>query len=193
MNSPYLNYGLPMSPSMGFPFSPSGSGNLGFAATLGSFGAQGAPSAVAIPAPSPVPAPSAPTVPNVSTMVDPVALKSFAPGSVGVAGIENALTEAGAKPGFMSQFFGKDGFNLSSLSDIASIIGGFGMLWNGMQANKLAKDALGFQKQAYQKNLANQTSSYNLSLEDRAMARYAQNNRSADEAQAFIDQHKLKA
>lgn len=90
-------------------------------------------------------------------------------------------------------FLGPDGFTLGTVGDISKIIGGFGTLWSGIQANKLAKDAFNFQKEAFQTNLANQISSYNTSLEDRIRARYAQNNRTQAEADAYIADHRLEA
>jgi hypothetical protein len=95
------------------------------------------------------------------------------------------------KGGLFGDFFGKDGFGIGDLGELSKIIGGFGNLWMGMQANKLAKKSLDFEKQAYDTNLSNQISSYNLALEDRMRARYAQNGRSQSEATAKIEQNKL--
>ena len=65
-----------------------------------------------------------------------------------------------------------------------------GSLWNSFQQNKLAKESLKFQKNAYSTNLKNQTQSYNTALEDRINARYATEGRS-EEADAYISKHRL--
>ena len=84
------------------------------------------------------------------------------------------------------------GFDLGAIGDVAKTIGAFGQLWAGIQANKLAKESLAFEKQAYDTNLGNQIAAYNLSLEDRMRARYAQNGRSTADAEAYIDKHRLE-
>lgn len=89
-------------------------------------------------------------------------------------------------------FTTKDGgFDLGAVGNLAQTIGAFGTLWSGVQSNKIAKDTLAFQKDAYNTNLSNQISSYNLALEDRIKARYAQNGRSTEDADGYINQHKL--
>ena len=109
------------------------------------------------------------------------------------AAIAQAAQQAAVNPDTTKQsIWGKDGFTLNSISDIASIIGGFGTLWNGIQANRLAKDAFNFQKQAYQTNLANTIKSYNTSLTDRARSRYAQYGQGAGAADAYIADNRLE-
>lgn len=74
-----------------------------------------------------------------------------------------------------------------------TVLGGIGMLgqiWSAFQANKIARDSLDFQKKAFKTNLSNQRSSYNMALEDRATARYAQMERPGDAA-AYIEKHRL--
>lgn len=71
-------------------------------------------------------------------------------------------------------FGGQDAQGNFSSGIVSPMLGGMGALfqgWSGLQQSKLAKDALGFQKQAYQTNLANQTQSYNTQLEDQYRAR----------------------
>ena len=182
-----LNFGLPASTSMGFPYSPVG-GNISYADALKSLGQPG---------PSPVAPPAVPTPDMMSAMM--------VSQGTGLAPTTSPMPQSrthhpNTQPGMFGGAFKEggmfqDGFlgGLGNLKDLASILGGFGMVYNGMQANKLAKDALGFQKQAYQKNLTNQVDSYNLALEDRIRARYAQNNRSSEEASSYIDQHRLEA
>ena len=91
------------------------------------------------------------------------------------------------------KFWGEDGFNVGDVGTIADVISGFGSIWSGIQANKLAKEEMALQKQAYQTNLASSISSYNLALEDRMRARYTQTDRSQAEASAYIDANRLKA
>jgi len=86
---------------------------------------------------------------------------------------------------------GGGGLNMDFLKGSADILGAFGSLYAGYQTNKIAKKSLAFQESAYKTNLANQLSSYNLALEDRANARFAQNNRSQDEADGYINKHRL--
>lgn len=89
-------------------------------------------------------------------------------------------------------FLGKEGgLNLDNIGTLVSSIGALGNLWSGFKQNKLASEALDFQKDAYNTNLSNQTKSYDLALEDRIRARYSQEGRSAADADAYIAKHKL--
>lgn len=97
------------------------------------------------------------------------------------------------KPGVFGKFLGGDGFDLGDVGQMVGIAGDIGKIWNAFQTNKLAKKEFEFQKQAYQTNLTNSISSYNLALTDRMTARYAQNNKSQEEANAYIEQNKLRA
>lgn len=81
--------------------------------------------------------------------------------------------------------------NMGTVKDVAGILGGFGQVWAGLQANKIAKDTLNFQKKSYETNLANQIKSYNLGLEDRIRSRYAQNERSTSDADAMIAANRM--
>lgn len=85
--------------------------------------------------------------------------------------------------------FGPEG--LSKISTISDVISGFGQIYAGIQANKIAKESLAFQKESYAENLGNQIQSYNTSLEDRARARYAQSNGTTAQADAYIDKNRL--
>lgn len=182
----YLNFGLPGSPTLGSYYTPLTVGadpGLGYSTALGSFG--GSANTQGLPTISTMSAPPAPAI-------SPAALPSFAPGTPNGNAVTDTLKAAGAgeeAPGF----FGPNGFNLGSMKDIASILGGFGQLWSGFQANKLAKDALGFQKKAFETNLENQTASYNMALEDRIRSRYAQQGGTRAQADAYINDHRLEA
>lgn len=79
--------------------------------------------------------------------------------------------------------------NLNNLQTLTGVIGTLGTLYGAFQQHKLAKDSFNFQKEAYEKNMANQTKSYNTALEDRINARYAQERRSG--ADDYIKKHSL--
>ncbi|MDR5839315.1 hypothetical protein [Caballeronia sp. LZ034LL] len=64
-------------------------------------------------------------------------------------------------------------------------------LYSGLKALGLAKDTFDFQKQLAQKNLANQTASYNTALTDRATARAVTEGQSAADRDAYIAANKL--
>lgn len=66
-----------------------------------------------------------------------------------------------------------------------------GGLWNSYNTGKLAKESLSFQKDAFERNAANQEQSYNTALEDRIRARYNTEGRSAKEADGYIEKHSL--
>lgn len=167
--------------------------------SLGSYGTQ------------PAPGPSAPGMgfslgsqpsaapANPSPVVSSMSAYGTAPAGpqMSAAGLE-AATASAAVPGALDTaeaetagFWGKDGFGISDLGSLTEIIGGFGSLWSGMQANKLARQAFNFEKDAYKTNLENTTASYNMELEDRIRARYAQNGRGDAAVDAYINKHKL--
>ncbi|MEQ1950919.1 hypothetical protein [Mesorhizobium sp. CN2-181] len=94
-------------------------------------------------------------------------------------------------PGAGKSFFGNMG--LMDWGQLA--IGGIGTaanIWNAWEQNKLAKEQLKFQKEAYNTNMANQIQSYNTQLEDRTRARQVGLGMSDEEAQAYIDKHQLR-
>lgn len=95
------------------------------------------------------------------------------------------------QPGqFGNLFGGKGGFgsNLQLGLGALQTVGG---LWQAYNANKLAKESIGLQKQAYQENSANQKKSYNTALEDRIRARYATEGKSDAQADNYINENKL--
>lgn len=72
-----------------------------------------------------------------------------------------------------------------------------GNLWQGIQANKLAKRAFNFQKDFANTNLRNQTQEYNTGMADRVASRQAvyagsANAMSADQANAYLSQNQLR-
>lgn len=86
-------------------------------------------------------------------------------------------------PGFWS----KDGGAGMILGGLQTI----GNLWNAYQQQKLARDALSFQKKAFETNLKNSTQTYNTALEDRIRARHNTEGRSSSETGAYLDKHRL--
>lgn len=95
-------------------------------------------------------------------------------------------------PGGSGSGFGGLGMNLDTAKLALGGLQTIGSLWQAWEANKLAKQQLNFQKQAFDTNLTNQIASYNTSLEDRTRARAFTEGMSADDAQAYIDAHKLR-
>lgn len=84
-------------------------------------------------------------------------------------------------------FFAKGGIGQSALGAIQTL----GSLWNSFQQNKLAKESMKFQKEAFATNLANQEQSYNTALEDRINARYVTEGKSQADADAYVQEHSL--
>jgi hypothetical protein len=82
---------------------------------------------------------------------------------------------------------------VGGLQGISGIIGSLGGLYSAFQGAKLAKDSLAFQKQAYTKNLQNQTQSYNTALTDRARTRGVMEGQSSQQVDDYISQNKLSA
>lgn len=83
------------------------------------------------------------------------------------------------------------GMNLPTLQFGLGALSSLGSLYNGLQANKLARDQFNFTKDMTNTNLNNSIKSYNTALSDRAYARAAMEGRSADSANSYIDQNRL--
>lgn len=78
---------------------------------------------------------------------------------------------------------------------VSPMLGGMGALfqgWSGLQQSKVAKDALNFQKQAFQTNLANQTQSYNTQLEDQYKARTSDYAGKDKDVAKYMAEHGMK-
>lgn len=71
-------------------------------------------------------------------------------------------------------------------------LGALGNLWTAWNATELAKKQFDFQKKLGTANYYNQMQTYNTNLEDRAYARYAMENKSPAEADAYISSHRLR-
>lgn len=84
--------------------------------------------------------------------------------------------------------------NLGGFEGFANLtkgLGSLGQIYAAFKGLRLAEDQFKFQKDAWKTDLANQTKTYNTSLEDRVRARYAQENKTSSAADTYIDQHKL--
>lgn len=117
---------------------------------------------------------TAPIVPTTETV---------AAGATNIANIDPAKKTSG----FLRDAQGN--LNLGNLETLTGMIGTLGTLYGAFQQHKLAKDSFNFQKDAYEKNMANQTKSYNTALEDRIKARYTQEGRSG--ADEYLKKHSL--
>lgn len=134
-----------------------------------------------------------PTVPNYGLAPQ---VTNFMPKSTAMAPLTGANAGSfpigenakGEEPKGLMGWLGKNGGQLDTL---AGLVGGIAQIWGGIQANKLAKEQLGFAKSSYETNLANQIKSYNMALEDRIMSRASQNGNSDADARSYIDKHKL--
>lgn len=97
-------------------------------------------------------------------------------------------TEQTGKAGWLRD--AKGNLNLSNMETLTGIVGTLGTLYGAWQQHKLAKESFNFQKEAYEKNMANQTKTYNTALEDRIRARNSFTGRE-DETDAYLKKHSL--
>lgn len=72
------------------------------------------------------------------------------------------------------------------------LLGTVGGLYNGWNTNKLMKDQLNFQKQAFNKQYQASVNQYNTSLEDRQRARVASNPNAYQSVSDYMNQHRMK-
>lgn len=71
-------------------------------------------------------------------------------------------------------------------------IGAIGGLWGAIQQNKIAKQQLALSRDAFETNMRNSIQTYNTTLEDRIRARYAMEGRGSGEADAYLDENRLR-
>lgn len=83
------------------------------------------------------------------------------------------------------------GFNMGTGRLLLGGLNTIGNLWMAWQANKLAKQQFNFQKDITNTNLANQIQSYNTTLDDKIRSRAVTEGQTPEQAQAYMDQHKL--
>lgn len=81
------------------------------------------------------------------------------------------------------------GFNMPTLGLAIQGLSALGNLYQGLQANKLAKKQFNFQKEFANTNLNNQMQSYNTALTDRAYARASMDSNFNPEK--YIEENKL--
>lgn len=136
-----------------------------------------------------------PVISGYTPQMSQAAIAQQAAGASTPMGVSEVASAAGAQvavPEFGGTFFRNENgsFNTGNLQLALGGIQTLGALWNSYQQNKLAKESLGLQREAFETNLANQTQTYNTSLEDRIRARYATEGRS-EQADAYIAEHSL--
>lgn len=83
------------------------------------------------------------------------------------------------------------GLNLPTLQFGLGALGSLSSLYNGFQAQRLARDQFNLTKDITNTNLNNSIKSYNTALEGRTRARTAMEGGSAADAQAYIDRNRL--
>lgn len=82
--------------------------------------------------------------------------------------------------------------NGQNLAGIASGLSALTGMYMGNQQLKHAKDALGFQKTAFNTNLNNSVQSYNTSLEDRIRGRTSDYEGKEDDVRSYLESNKLR-
>lgn len=83
------------------------------------------------------------------------------------------------------------GLNLPTMQLGLSGLDALNSIFQGRQANKLARDQLNFARDVTNTNLNNQVQSYNTALEDRARSRGVVEGRSNDYTDEYIERNRL--
>lgn len=86
-------------------------------------------------------------------------------------------------------FDGMSGMDIGRMG-IGALQTGFN-IWQGIGANRLARDQFRLTRDVTNTNLNNSIQSYNTALEDRSRSRAAQEGRSQESAQEYIDRNRL--
>lgn len=94
----------------------------------------------------------------------------------------------GGTMGAIGNWFG----NGQNIAGIASGLSALSGMYMGRQQLSHAKDALGFQKTAFNTNLNNSVQSYNTSLEDRIRGRSSDYEGKEDDVRSYLEQNKLR-
>lgn len=106
-----------------------------------------------------------------------------APGAQGIGAFSNiGGTAQGGLGGLMS---------LDGLKLLGGGLSTIGNLWNAFQAQKLAKESFNFQKDFANRNLANQISSYNTALSDRARSRGVTEGQTQEQIDQYVADNRL--
>lgn len=151
----------------------------------------------AAPAAVPV-APAAPVVPVSMPMSSALSWGSGLGAGIAAAPTPVPAADSGGLMGFLRGQPGVSGDGLTGWlgngQNLGTLVNGLSALssaWLGYNQLKLAKDQFGFQKEAFQKNFANQTKNYNTSLEDRIRGRTADYAGKESDVQAYLNKHRL--
>lgn len=94
----------------------------------------------------------------------------------------------GAGAGDGASWFGRDGYLSTGIQGLQALSGAY----LGFKQLAQAKDALNFQKKAYNTNLTNSVQTYNNSLQDRINGRTADYAGKEGDVQAYLASHELK-
>lgn len=85
------------------------------------------------------------------------------------------------------------GYDFGAIASLTESLGDLANIYSSFRANRIARDTLDFQRDSFQKNFANQVSTFNMNLEDRAHNRARQAGQTTAEAEAYINKHRLGA
>lgn len=109
-------------------------------------------------------------------------------------GINNGTGGFGAigGPGQAGAYGTGLGWNVGTGQLALSGLSALGNLWNAFQAQGLAREQFDFTKRFAERNLANQTQSYNTALTDRITSRAHTQGMSAADRDAYLDANWLR-
>jgi len=85
----------------------------------------------------------------------------------------------------------KSGFGWEKFGNIMDAIGSLGQVYAAIQANKINKQQLAFQKDAFNQNMANTKSSFNMALEDKLTSRQAMAGLSDGQVSDYLKKYTL--
>ena len=122
---------------------------------------------------------------NSAAAVDTAATNQATSAATAPVGNTAGTTYQGAAiPGQGGGWQGGMGLALGGLQTVGS-------LWNAYQQQKIAKESLSFQKEAFNTNLKNSTQTYNTALEDRIRARHYTEGKSDNDTSSYLKEHSL--
>lgn len=84
------------------------------------------------------------------------------------------------------------GLNMNTFGNVMGGLSSLGQLWQGYQANKLAKDQWRTQKSVLNTNMMNQIQSYNNSLRDRLDTRAKMEGRDQESADREFEERQVR-
>ena len=82
--------------------------------------------------------------------------------------------------------------NAAGLGSLAQGLGALSGMYFGSRQLGLAREQLGFQKEAFNTNMRNSIQSYNTSLEDRIRGRSSDYEGKENDVRAYLDRHSLR-